>query len=178
MTTNKDIIAFLQAAQEANAKEKEEDKVTRAQERQEDMEHILAMIQRGVQKEVRAAIRPIEERLEVQEKVNQELTIQLNSALKDMELLQSKMKPPENIHPSQKEYPQLIMEPGKQHVMQEKWGGARLRDTWSRRQEDTSDISVLQMCSSARRVVGLTPIEPRMLEMQMLSYGAKGYGGD
>ena len=29
------------------------------------------------------------------------------------------------------------------------------------------------MCSSARRVVGFTPIEPRMLEMQMLSYGAK-----
>ena len=29
------------------------------------------------------------------------------------------------------------------------------------------------MCSSARKVVGLTPIEPRMLEMQMENYGAK-----
>ena len=68
MTSNSDILAFLQAAQDANAKEKEEDKLIRAQERQEDMEHILAMIQRGVQKEVRAAIKPIEERLAVQEK--------------------------------------------------------------------------------------------------------------
>ena len=29
------------------------------------------------------------------------------------------------------------------------------------------------MCASARRVVGFTPIEPRMLELQMQSYGAK-----
>ena len=29
------------------------------------------------------------------------------------------------------------------------------------------------MCASARKVIGLTPIDPRMLEMQMQSYGAK-----
>ena len=63
MTTNHDIIAFLQATQETNAKQKEEDKVIRAQERKEDLEQILSLIQRGVQKEVRAAIKPIEERL-------------------------------------------------------------------------------------------------------------------
>ena len=37
MATNKDILAFLQATQEDNAREKEEDKVTKAQKRQEDM---------------------------------------------------------------------------------------------------------------------------------------------
>ena len=32
---------------------------------------------------------------------------------------------------------------------------------------------VKQICSNARKVKGLTPIEPRMLEIQMQSYGAK-----
>ena len=32
---------------------------------------------------------------------------------------------------------------------------------------------VRKICSNARRVIGLTPIEPRMLEIQMKSYGAK-----
>ena len=99
VTTNLDILAFLQAAQKDHAKEKGEDKVTRAKERQEDMEHILSISQRGLQKEVRAAINPIEERLVVQKQVNQELTEQLNSVLKDMELLKGKEKPKQNIHP-------------------------------------------------------------------------------
>ena len=30
-----------------------------------------------------------------------------------------------------------------------------------------------KICSNARKVIGLTPIEPRMLEIQMKSYGAK-----
>ena len=173
MTTNLDILAFLQAAQEDRAKEKEEDKVTRAKERKEDMEHILSMIQRGVQKEVRAAINPIEERLAVQEKVNRELTVQLNTVLKDMEVLKGKVKPKQNIHPSYQDFPQLSLEPRKQQVMQENWGGARPRSELSRRPEYTVGPSVLDMCSSARKVVGLTPIEPRMLEMQMENYGAK-----
>ena len=32
---------------------------------------------------------------------------------------------------------------------------------------------VKQICSNARKVIGLSPIEPRMLEIQMQSYGAK-----
>ena len=48
MTTNKYMLAFLQATQEDNAKEEEKDKVIRAQEGKEDMEHILAVIQRCV----------------------------------------------------------------------------------------------------------------------------------
>ena len=102
------------------------------------MEHILSMIQRGVQKEVRAAINPIEERLAVQEKVNQELTVQLNTVLKDMEVLKGKVKPKQNIHPSHQDFPQLSLEPRKQQVMQENWGGARPRSEMSRRPEDTA----------------------------------------
>ena len=32
---------------------------------------------------------------------------------------------------------------------------------------------VQDLCADARRVVGFTPIEPRMLELQMNSYGAE-----
>ena len=59
MTSNQDILAFLQAAQEAHAKEKNEDKETRARERQEDRDSILEMIKTGVQREVKAAVKEI-----------------------------------------------------------------------------------------------------------------------
>ena len=32
---------------------------------------------------------------------------------------------------------------------------------------------IRDICGAARKVIGLTPIEPRMLEIQMRSYGAK-----
>ena len=73
MTSNKDILAFLQADQDAKAKEKEVDKEIRARERKEDMEHILSMIKIGVEKEVKAALQETEQRLGEQEKINQEL---------------------------------------------------------------------------------------------------------
>ena len=37
--------------------------------------------------------------------------------------------------------------------------------------EDCNTIPGL--CNSARKVIGFTPIEPRMLKMQMENYGAK-----
>ena len=92
MTSNLDILSFLKAAQDTQAKEKEEDRELRARERQEDMKHILALIQRGVQTEVRAVILPLEERLDAQEKVNQELTKQFESVLKEMDLLKNVKK--------------------------------------------------------------------------------------
>ena len=48
MTSNLDIISFLKAVQYARAKEKEEDTELRAKKRQEDREHILAMINPGI----------------------------------------------------------------------------------------------------------------------------------
>ena len=93
-------MSFLKATQDTQAKEKEEDRKIRARERQEDMEHILAMVQRGVQKEVRAAIQPLEDRLEVQEKANQELSKQFDSVLRKMDLLKETVK-------NQQEFPAL-----------------------------------------------------------------------
>ena len=70
MTSNLDILAFLKADQDARTKEREEEKEIRTRERKEDRTHILAIIQDGILKEVKAAIEPLEERLQLQEKVN------------------------------------------------------------------------------------------------------------
>ena len=45
------------------------------------------MIKTGVQKEVKAAIQPIEERLELQEKVNKDLHNKLSSLVREMDIL-------------------------------------------------------------------------------------------
>ena len=39
-------------------------------------------------------------------------------------------------------------------------------------QSENND-SVLGLCNSARKVIGFTPIEPRMLQIQMENYGAR-----
>ena len=52
MTTNQDIMTFLQASQAAREKEKEEDKRMRAEERKEDMRQIFLMIEKGIKTEV------------------------------------------------------------------------------------------------------------------------------
>ena len=59
-TSNQDILAFLKSSQEALAREKEDDKRTRASERQEDREKILEIIQTGVKNEVKSAIKELE----------------------------------------------------------------------------------------------------------------------
>jgi hypothetical protein len=178
MTTNLEIMSFLKATQDTQAKEKEEDRKIRARERQEDMEHILAMVQRGVQKEVRAAIQPLEDRLEVQEKASQELSKQFDSVLREMDLLKETVK-------NQQEFPALKVSVSEQSVQgavgfQGVWNGAGGR--WERRsgdvdrrpgREDDYTVGRQEMCAAARRVVGFTPIEPRMLELQIQSYGAK-----
>ena len=59
--------------------------------------------------------------------------------------------------------------------LQETWGGARPRVAWNRLPEEENNhaVSRINLCSSARKVIGFTPIEPRMLEMQMECYGAE-----
>ena len=53
MTSNQDILAFLQADQVTRAKERENEKGVRAKERQEDMNNILDMIKMGVKEQFR-----------------------------------------------------------------------------------------------------------------------------
>ena len=172
MTSNSDILSFLEADQEAKVKEREEEKVIRARERKEDMEHILTVIQRGIQKEVRAALAPLEERLELQENVNKELFSQLNSLKEEVGFLKETVK-------EQQGYP-VLPQPHGQQVHQLEENGGRRQDIWNSeggrragygQSEDSN--TVLGLCNSARKVIGFTPIEPKMLRMQMENYGAK-----
>ena len=109
MTTNSDILSFLKATQEDHAKEKEEAKMVRAKERKEDMDYMISMIQKSIQEKVSAAIKPLEERLEIQEKVNQELSTQFNSLLNEMEALKKIVKLQDSLPSSQKEFPRLSL---------------------------------------------------------------------
>ena len=121
MTSNCDILAFLEADQEAKAKERDEEKVTRARERKEDMEHLLAVIQRGIQKEVRAVIEPLEERLEQQENVNKELFSQLNSLKEEFGVLKEAAEC----------FP-VLTQPHGQQVHQFAENGGRRQAIWNR----------------------------------------------
>ena len=87
MTSNQDILAFLKSNQEALAQEKEDDRRSRAIERQEDREKILEMIKIGVKNEIKAATRDLELKLEQQEKVNKDLAKELEYMAKEMEVL-------------------------------------------------------------------------------------------
>ena len=176
MTTNSDILSFLQASKEDHAREKEEDRVARSKERKEDMEYILAEIQKRVQNEIMTTIKPLEVRLKAQEKVNSELTLQFNTLLKEMEVIKQKL------HSKQleKEFPRLTPGPleGGGQEMHNVWQGSS-RGIYSTTEPNeyqglVGDSTARQdMCSSARKVVGFTPIKPRMLQLQMQSYGAK-----
>jgi hypothetical protein len=179
MTSNKDILAFLQADQDARAREKEEDKGIRYRERQEDMAHILSLIKMGVEKEVKAALQETEQRMEEQEKTNKELAHQLETVVKDMEVLRVVLR-------DQQAFPALSEPVGLGKHQSQEGSGLRLgmcsrdegRFTWgtgTRRQEEDHDYNrrVEEICGAGRRVVGFTPIEPRMLELQIQSYGAR-----
>ena len=47
------------------------------------------------------------------------------------------------------------------------------RATNDRNRGSEFDKKVVDICEKARRIIGLTPIEPRMLDIQVKSYGAK-----
>ena len=158
MTSNQDILAFLKAGQEASEKEKAEEKETRARERKEDRENILEMIRIGIQKEVKIVIKDVEDRLLQQEKHNQELTKQLNSVLKDMELMKTAVR-------DQEVYPALpvprgavSMSGGPEKIcrnMEEVTGELMTgnKDDFNKRAED--------ICDLGRRIVGFKPIEQK-----------------
>ena len=73
MASNQDIMTFLLAEKELRTKEKEEERLARTKERQEDMDKIKEMIQTGVKEEVEAAMDPVKDRMLVQEKETLEL---------------------------------------------------------------------------------------------------------
>ena len=158
MTTNQDILTYLKENQEARAREKEEDKRIRAEERKEDMEVILGMIAKRVKSEVQEAIKPLKDRIEAQEKVNKDLYKQLK-ALQDQVNLQEKGTTD----------PEL---PEPRPNVQE-WDARRLYTPVSTVDQEENNVRMQNLCSGARKVIGFSPIEPRMLDIQMNSYGAK-----
>ena len=176
-TSIQDILSFLKTDKDDRAREKEEDKIEMANVRAEDMRKIEEMITTGVKEEVSTVLKPLQDRIDKQERVVGELTRQLTSVMKEMETLKqasvssscdfpilpqptsSQPSQPSQQHPVQGGAQQAVQVDGPVRGVLEESGAGRDR--------------VKQIYSDARRVIGLTPIEPRMLEIQMQSYGAK-----
>ena len=99
MTTKKEILSFLKKDQEARAAEKEQEKIDRAKERKEDREHFLSVITALVDKKVKAALDPIENKLGQQEKVNKELYIKVQALGKEVKNLKQESKSQQQAFP-------------------------------------------------------------------------------
>ena len=161
-------MTFLKAEKEARIKENYEDKAERMKEREEDMGRILHMIKSGVEEEVKAAIKLFQDRLEEQENTVRDLTEQLSTIMTEIDAMKSAAGSHIDPPAVQQQYC---------------WLGAVLCENRSQEEHDerVSDSSRLSkalneskyICAAARRVVGLTPIELRMLDIQMQSYGAQ-----
>ena len=153
-------MAFLLAEKEARKQEKEEEKIARSKERKEDMEEIKAMIQAGVKQEVQVAVIPLQERLDLQEKNNRELKEQFSEVLEEVKTLRESVKTSE-------EFPFLPKSQNLKSIYASK------HIQLNSKADHDHVRQVEELCASARKVIGLTPIEPRMLELQIQSFGAK-----
>ena len=100
MTSIQDILSFLKADKDDRAREKEEDRKERENARAEDMRKIGEMIKSGVKEEVYTVLKPLQDRLDKQEKVVEELTMQLASVMKEMDTVQASVS-------SRHEFPNL-----------------------------------------------------------------------
>ena len=144
-------MAFLLAEREARSKE-----------RQEDMEQIKKMIQAGVKDEVVIAVKPLQGRLESQEKETIELKKQVSEVLEKVKSLQETTKTSE-VYPSLPEIRNL--------------GSFYKYKATTKQNSDQGNLEhaekVRELYAEARKVIGLTPIEPRMLELQIQCCGAK-----
>ena len=163
MTSVEDIMTFLQAEKEARAVENQEARESRRKERAEDMKRIEMMIKHGVQEEVNAALHPLQERLDQQEKVVEDLVKQLSDIMTEMNTLRSETPK----YPCD-QFPAL-------HEVDGGSGGEVVQADGAAGHDDTSQYQAERICAAARRVVGLTPISPRMLDIQQQSYGAQNF---
>ena len=117
----------------------------------------------------------MEEKLELQEKVNQELYRKVNFLAKEMEALKQKFNSAQPLVPEpQVQRDQHHHEPpgAGQGIGREQGQGYRRVN--SENQDNRGVYCEKQrLCESARRIVGFSPIDQRMLNIQMQSYGAK-----
>ena len=170
MTTNQDILSFLKVDKEARDKERVQERASRLKEREEDMEKISEMIKVGVKTEVQAALKPMDDRLSEQEKVTEVMGSQIAKLLGEIETLRCDVR-------TGQEFPSLP-----QPVAGGIAGFGKMGEVYTplgvgigpkRAEAAYSDDKVLEICSRARRIIGFTPIEPRMLDIQRESYGAR-----
>ena len=110
-------------------------------------------------------VRPLEERLAKQEKVNEDMGRQPKTLLEELEILRE--------NAGRQDFPPLPVHSGQVHQHNETLATPRLEGAVEDKRESVEEEEIQLMCADARRVIGLTPIEPRMLELQMQSYGAK-----
>ena len=169
-------MSFMKQDKEDRLLQRKLDMKERAKQREEDMKSIKEMINEVVNTKVLAAIKPVEEKLELQEKVNQKLYSELNSLTKELETLKQKCKSSKQGAPS-------VPEPqGHQGHHEAAKAGQGVsgeqspvyRGVYSEIQDYRGVYSEKQrLCESARKIVGFSPIDQRMLGIQMQSYGAK-----
>ena len=163
-------MSFLTEDKENRARESSEDKEERAKQRAEDLKQIEFMIKSGVQEEVNATMKPIQERQDKQDKVVEDLTKQLSSIMLEMESMKAAAASYHGDYPA-------LQQQGPGHVSQEGGflAGRQTGGTHGGNDLKKSDTQkqAKKICAAARRVIGLTPMEPRMLDIQMQSYGAQ-----
>ena len=125
------------------------------------MRQILLMIEKGIKTEVQAVIKPMEDKIDAQKRVNKDL-------YKKLQELQDQVNKLKEGVP----YPQLA-DPVVQHVVEDSYSPNKVVMVNIGQQEKNSLIKRQKLCSKSRKVIGFSPIEPRMLDIQMNSYGAK-----
>ena len=111
------------------------------------------------------AMKPLQERLDKQDRVVEDLTKQLSSIRLDMDSLKAA---PVGYHVNYSALQQQVA--GLAGV-----GNEDPRDVEGSNSEAEYDDKdrVIKMCALGRKIIGFTPIEPRMLQLQIQSFGAR-----
>ena len=123
------------------------------------------IIQSGVKEEEQAAVEPLKERLQLQEKEIGELKEQFKEVMQEVKALREMSK---NVE----QFPALPVTGTLNSVFRGNSAPNTLPSTTVIRDPDYARKTRM-LCADARKVVGFTPIGPRMIELQIESYGAK-----
>ena len=128
------------------------------------MKKIEEMLKNAVKIEVMAALEPLEERMNRQEEASEEITRQFSSIMKEVERLKV----------TASNFPALT---GPSSTVSERIvsrGYSRMERTMYCDNDMKANMEgIRDMCAAARKVVGFSPIEPKMLKIQMEGFGAK-----
>ena len=99
-------------------------------------------------------MKPVQDRLEQQEVANKKLFEQVKELEKEVEILKAELK-------SGPVFP-VLQTPSRERSRNDRG-----------LEENNYQKRVEEMCAAGRRIIGFSPIEPRMIELQMQSYGAQ-----